>query len=63
MRLKRKWARALTMKEIHHIADTTATCTLAQYKANRVAHKKMEFDNGIEPCFECRHIAIKLGLE
>lgn len=57
--MKPKWQRKLKASEIEHIRLTTFSGTLAQFKANRagqIAHP----DHG---CSECRHIALKLGIE
>jgi hypothetical protein len=57
-----KWQNKLNKKELKHIKETTTNSTLAQFKFNR-EHQKKHTTNGIEACWECRAIAIKLGLE
>ena len=56
-----RWQDKLTKKELKHIKETTTTPTLAHFKTNRKHHNAEP--GGKEPCYECRHIAIKLGLE
>ena len=57
------WKGKLTKKELAHIAETTDNCLLREFKANRTQHLAWKEDDGKEPCFDCRHIAVKLGLE
>jgi len=59
--MKAKWMKKLTKKELHHMHVTQSnrqTPTLAGFKRNR----QHQIKENIE-CFECRHIALKLGLE
>ena len=58
-----KWQKKLTKKELAHVKDSCGG-TILGIKRTREHHRKMleEFPT-IEPCFECKHIAIKLGLE
>ena len=62
---KRGWKAKLTKKELKHIAETTNGGLLREFKANRA--KQRTWDTGVtfgaEPCWECRIIARKLGLE
>lgn len=57
------WQDKLTAKERAHIAETTSNNSLWSFKANRRFHHKMKAKTGEDPCHECRHIAIKLGIE
>jgi hypothetical protein len=56
---KPKWARALTVKEIRHLAEGSATgrASMRSLKANLEGQQKA----GIT-CLECRHIANKLDI-
>jgi hypothetical protein len=53
----------LTFKEKQHIRYATigGRLTVAAFKANREAQKRL--DPNKEVCWECRAIAIKLGIE
>ena len=54
-----KWQKKLTKKEMNHLKDThNGPPTLAGLKRNREWQK----GEGTE-CYECRHIALKLGVE
>lgn len=57
---KPKWAKGLTVKEIRHLAEGSATgrASMASLKRNLQGQK----EKGIE-CFECRHIAFKLNIK
>ncbi len=57
--MKKTWKNKITKKELKHIRETTDTGTLQQFKSNRAWHKKQDK----EPCWDCRLIARKLGLE
>ena len=59
-----KWQKKLTKKEMKHVKDTMdGPPTLRGIMANRVFHKEQMAKGEKEPCYECRTIAIKLGLE
>lgn len=61
----------LTKKELLHLREIANCTTLRDFRETAAAQKKMRDERlaasmapGIaEPCFECRAIAIKLGLE
>ncbi len=53
-----KWQKKLTKKELQHVKETTQSCTLRSFRANREEQIR---DN--ITCFECEHIARKLGIE
>ena len=70
--MKRKsWKDKLTEHELKHVRETTDTGALYQFKENREhqralvkAHKEKFPDFPYsEACYECRHIALKLGIE
>lgn len=62
--MKRKgWKAKLTKKELAHIRETTDGGLLREFKRNREGHRKERAEGKREPCFECRHIALKLKLE
>lgn len=64
MRKSKRWQDKLTKKEMKHLADTCfGRPTLAALKQNRAAHLAEVEKGNMDPCFECRSIAIKLGLE
>jgi hypothetical protein len=60
--MKARWHQKITLKEFRHIRET-ASGSLAQFKRNREWHRLERDISGEEPCFECRHIALKLGIE
>lgn len=59
-----KW-KDLTKKERQHLKDVNVT-TLWQFKDLVAFHQAMRAESGhnpvVEPCWECRQIANKLGL-
>ncbi len=57
------WKKKLTKKELRHIAETTDNCLLREFTENRRWHNKEKADGRDDPCLECRHIAVKLGIE
>lgn len=63
--MKRKtWRSKLTKKEVKHMKDTAGCTTLAGLERNFKAQAKMRKEiPEIEPCWDCRHIAEKLGFE
>jgi hypothetical protein len=52
-----KWEKKLTAKELKHVREWGGK-TLAGFKETRRLQK-----NGADACWDCRHIARKLGLE
>ena len=59
-----RWQSKLTKKELRHLQETIdGPPTLALFKLNRDAHHRMKEETGNEPCYECRFIARKLGIE
>lgn len=61
--MKRKtWKSKLTAKERKHLQEVAGVKTMADAKRNFVAQAEMRQTSSIEPCFECKHIARKLGL-
>lgn len=59
-----KWQKKLTKKELDHIRETTNHLSLREFKRNREEQIKLMVEKGwSEPCFECRTIALKLGVE
>ncbi len=63
--MKPKWQKKLTQAEVRHIAETcfAGKATLRGFKANREFHQLAIEKGQDDPCLECRHIAVKLGLE
>jgi hypothetical protein len=54
----------LTKKEKKHLAETIdGRVSLAAFVRNREFHASMKAVSGMEPCHDCRSIAIKIGLE
>ena len=52
----------LTKKELNHL-KSQGMSTLREFKATAAGHVKMRQENPqIEPCFECKNIARKLGV-
>ena len=64
MKRTRKWHKKLTMKEIRHVNEFCGG-TLAGIKIAREGQVAAASSrpNGMEPCWECRTIARKLGME
>jgi len=58
-----KWQEKLTKKELKHLGQEALSHTLADFRKVRAAQTNLRGKDGREPCFECRHIALKLGLE
>jgi hypothetical protein len=58
-----KWQKKLTKKQLRHIKETTDGGLLREFKRNREAHNKEKAAGKSEPCWECRTIARRLGLE
>jgi len=64
-----KWQKKLTKKQLAHMHETGAT-TLAAFKRNREFHhaeavrlKAEDWPMSTEVCFDCRQIAVRLGME
>ena len=56
------WQQKLTMQELEHLRGNGMT-TLAKVKSTRLDQNKGRERSGIEPCWDCRAIYWKLGLE
>jgi hypothetical protein len=55
--------KVLTKAEQKHLTES-GVHSMEAFKRTRAAQIKMKEDEPrIEPCFECRHIAQKLGIE
>ncbi len=52
-----KWEKKLTAKELKHVRDNCGG-RLSTFKETRIKQKA-----GTDECWDCRHIARKLGLE
>lgn len=62
MRKRKTWRSKLTKAELRHITDDAGCRTLYQLKRNFEGQAQMRIDNPeIEPCWECKFIAEKLG--
>lgn len=57
------WKKKITKKQLKHIRETTDRCTLAEFKSNRAFHWKERIAGRGESCYECRMIALRLGIE
>ena len=65
-----KWQKKLTKKELKHMKENNCG-TLKAFawlrscqREHRIDAIEKGFSPGIaEPCFECKHIAMKLGIE
>lgn len=58
-----KW-KTLPSKDLKHLRTVAGVNSLKQFKVTAAHHAKMRVLNpNIEPCWECRFIAQKLGLE
>lgn len=60
MKRRAKWLRKLNARQIRHLEETTSGKfpTLRDFKRNRESQRGSDFD-----CYECRSIALALGLE
>jgi hypothetical protein len=64
MKAKRITLKKLTKNEKKHLAETIdGRVSLAAFVRNREFHAGMKVISGVEPCYDCRSIAIKIGLE
>ena len=63
--MKRKtWQSKLTKEELTHLKVMAGATSLAGPKRTFEAQKEMrKLHPGLEPCFDCKHIALKLGIE
>ena len=52
----------LTKKEIKHLKVDASVTTLVQFKMTALAQAEMRKTMVCEPCWECKFIAMKLGL-
>jgi hypothetical protein len=60
---KMKWQKRITKKELKHVKEMCGG-TLQAFKQTREQQRKDKARNpDIEPCWDCRRIARKLGLE
>ncbi len=60
-----KWQDKLTKAELKHVREWVGS-TLKEVKSMMAIHKerrKEKGSEGIEPCFICRSVARKLGLD
>ena len=59
-----KWQKKLTKKELAHVKEWCGG-TLASFKRNRKEQHEQEAEHPISfmPCFDCKMIARKLGIE
>jgi len=55
------WKKKLTKKELKHLIDYGCT-DFESVKHNCEVQKVMREQSGIEPCWDCKFIAKKLGL-
>lgn len=62
-----KWAKPLNASEWRHLCESSATGrpTLGGLKRNREHQRQFEGGEHVDVrgCYDCRHIAIKLGIE
>jgi hypothetical protein len=54
-----KWQKKLTKKELKHLQEVHVTTLRAFVQLRKDQNAQVWKD----PCFDCRHIAIKLGIE
>jgi hypothetical protein len=63
-RRKKSWIQKLTKKEQAHLRETIdSRISLERFRSNRAGQREMKKRDGREPCWECRCIARKIGLE
>jgi hypothetical protein len=59
-----KWQKKLTKTEMRHLKETIGTRpTLEAFRNNRKGQLEFRGAGDIEPCWDCRRIAQKLGIE
>ena len=58
-----KWQKVLTANEIRHLREMMETVTLNGFKKLRNEQKELKAKWTTEPCWDCRFIAQKIGLE
>lgn len=67
MKRTAKWMNKLTISELKHLAEVSdnGRPTLAGLKRNRIYQLELKQIHNLpqDPCYECRTIARKLGLE
>jgi hypothetical protein len=57
-----KWQNKLDVREMNHLRYATkGRMTIRDFKASREAQHKMSPDK--EMCWDCKNIAVKLGIE
>lgn len=62
--LRTKLARkVLTRKEQRHLSKVAGVHSMDAFLRTRKIQRKQKAESGIEPCFECKHIAKKLEVE
>jgi hypothetical protein len=62
MKKKNTWQSKLTKKELRHLRVDAGVTTLSAAKRNFELHVKMRGETDVEPCWDCKNIARKLGL-
>jgi hypothetical protein len=55
------WTDGLTESEIRHLTEDAGCKSLADFEMTR--HEQKRLDSKKEVCYDCRHIALKLGIE
>ena len=55
------WTKLLNKKELTHVRTTAGCKSLEQFKQNRKEQHELSPDK--EVCWDCRSVALKLGLE
>jgi len=59
-----KWQKPLNKNDLKHLKTVAGCVTLKQFKSIVEMHNKLRTENPkTEPCWDCRAIARKLGLE
>lgn len=54
----------LNKKELIHLLETLVERDIeTAFRKNRTSQKEMKEKGGVEPCWDCRFIAKKLGIE
>jgi len=56
------WKEKLTTEEIEHLRENKVN-TFKRMRAVRKMQRSMAKMDGKEPCYDCRAIAVKLGIE
>ena len=55
--------KVLTKKDQRHLTEDAGIRSMTAFERTRKIQGEMRLSDGREPCFHCRSIALKLGIE